>query len=83
MGYDISNYRNVDPRYGILEDWEKILEAFHERGMKLVMDLVVNHSSEEVCAFSVLLASLIVQSKHPWFKESRSSRDNPKRDWYI
>ena len=48
MGYDISDYRNVDPRYGTLEDWEKVLEAVHERGMKLVMDLVVNHSSEEV-----------------------------------
>lgn len=67
MGYDISDYRNVDPRYGTLEDWENILEAVHERGMKLVMDLVVNHSSEE----------------HPWFKESRSSLKNPKRDWYI
>ncbi|CAD6587105.1 MAG: hypothetical protein TREMPRED_004662 [Tremellales sp. Tagirdzhanova-0007] len=67
MGYDISDYRNVDPRYGTLEDWEKVLEAVHERGMKLVMDLVVNHSSEE----------------HAWFKESRSSLSNPKRDWYI
>lgn len=83
MGYDISNYRNVDPRYGTLEEWEEILEALHARGMKLVMDLVVNHSSEEVCGFSVLFASLIVKSKHPWFKESRSSKGNQKRDWYI
>jgi len=48
MGYDISDYRNVDPRYGTLEDWDDILRAVHERGMKLVMDLVVNHTSEEV-----------------------------------
>ncbi len=48
MGYDISDYRNVDPRYGTLKDWEQILDAVHEKGMKLVMDLVVNHSSEEV-----------------------------------
>ncbi|WWD21819.1 hypothetical protein CI109_106307 [Kwoniella shandongensis] len=67
MGYDISDYRKIDKRYGSLEDWAKLLEALHERGMKLVMDLVVNHTSDQ----------------HVWFKESRSSRDNPKRDWYI
>ena len=48
MGYDISDYRNVDPRYGTLEDWDTLLAAIHEKGMKLVMDLVVNHTSEEV-----------------------------------
>ena len=48
MGYDISNYRNIDRRYGTLEDWDAILEAVHARGMKLVMDLVVNHTSSEV-----------------------------------
>jgi alpha-glucosidase len=49
MGYDISNYQEVDPRYGTLDDWEQIKDACHERGMKLVMDLVVNHSSDQVC----------------------------------
>lgn len=48
MGYDISNYQEVDPRYGTLDDWEQIKDACHERGMKLVMDLVVNHSSDQV-----------------------------------
>lgn len=83
MGYDISDYRNVDPRYGTLEDWDEVLHALHERGMKLVMDLVVNHSSEEVSVFAVRSSWLTVYVQHPWFKESRSSRDNPKRDWYI
>ncbi|OCF39721.1 alpha-glucosidase [Kwoniella heveanensis CBS 569] len=67
MGYDIADYRQIDPRYGSLDDWDRLLAALHERGMKLVMDLVVNHTSDQ----------------HAWFKESRSSRDNPKRDWYI
>jgi glycosidase len=67
MGYDISNYRDIDRRYGTLEDWEKVRDAVHQRGMKLVMDLVINHTSEE----------------HAWFKESRSNKTNPKRDWYI
>ncbi|KXN81390.1 Oligo-1,6-glucosidase [Leucoagaricus sp. SymC.cos] len=67
MGYDISDYRNIDPRYGTLSDWDNLLKGVHERGMKLVMDLVVNHSSDE----------------HDWFLESRSSKDSSKRDWYI
>ncbi|EIW72517.1 hypothetical protein TREMEDRAFT_66927 [Tremella mesenterica DSM 1558] len=67
MGYDISDYRAVDPRYGTMQDWENVRDAIHEQGMKLVMDLVVNHTSDQ----------------HEWFKESRSSRTNPKRDWYI
>ncbi len=65
-GYDISDYQDIDPTFGSLEEFESLLAAVHERGMKLVMDLVVNHTSDE----------------HPWFVESRSSRDNPKRDWY-
>ena len=65
-GYDISDYQDIDPTFGTLEDFDALLVAVHERGMKLVMDLVVNHTSDE----------------HPWFVESRSSRDNPKRDWY-
>jgi oligo-1,6-glucosidase len=65
-GYDISDYRDIDPTFGTLEDFDALLAAVHARGMKLVMDLVVNHTSDE----------------HPWFLESRSSTDNPKRDWY-
>jgi alpha-glucosidase len=50
MGYDISNYRDIDKWYGTLDDWEAVKNAVHERGMKLVMDLVVNHTSDQVCA---------------------------------
>ena len=65
-GYDISDYRDIDPTFGSLEDFHELLAGVHERGMKLVMDLVVNHTSDE----------------HPWFEESRSSPDSAKRDWY-
>ncbi len=65
-GYDISDYQAIDPTFGTLEDLDALIAGLHERGIKLVMDLVVNHTSDE----------------HPWFVESRSSRDNPKRDWY-
>ena len=65
-GYDISDYTDIDPLFGTLADLDELIAALHARGMKLVMDLVVNHTSDE----------------HPWFGESRSSRDNPKRDWY-
>lgn len=65
-GYDISDYRDVDPIFGTLADLDEVVSALHERGIKVVMDLVVNHTSDE----------------HPWFVESRSSKDNPKRDWY-
>jgi oligo-1,6-glucosidase len=65
-GYDIRDYQDIDPLFGSLEIFDRLLAGVHERGMKLVMDLVVNHSSDE----------------HPWFVESRSSKDNPKRDWY-
>jgi oligo-1,6-glucosidase len=65
-GYDISDYQDVDPLFGTLDDFDELLAAVHARGMRLMMDLVVNHTSDE----------------HPWFVESRSSRDNPKRDWY-
>lgn len=65
-GYDISDYREIDPVFGGLETLDELLEGLHARGMKLVMDLVVNHTSDE----------------HPWFVESRSSKDSPKRDWY-
>jgi oligo-1,6-glucosidase len=65
-GYDISDYQDIDPVFGTLPDVDELVAAVHERGMKLIMDLVVNHTSDE----------------HPWFLESRSSRENPKRDWY-
>ncbi|HEY3260973.1 MAG TPA: alpha-glucosidase [Pseudonocardiaceae bacterium] len=65
-GYDISDYQDIDPVFGTLAQFDELLAATHERGMKLVMDLVVNHTSDE----------------HPWFAESRSSPDSPKRDWY-
>ncbi|KAH8880786.1 alpha amylase [Thozetella sp. PMI_491] len=67
MGYDISDYQKVYAKYGTVEDVKAIVEACHVRGMKLILDLVVNHTSAE----------------HAWFKESRSSKTNPKRDWYI
>ncbi|MEV6342497.1 alpha-glucosidase [Actinoplanes sp. NPDC051851] len=65
-GYDISDYQDIEPMFGSLEVFDELLAGVHARGMKLIMDLVVNHSSDE----------------HPWFAESRSSKDNPKRDWY-
>ena len=65
-GYDISDYQDIDPLFGTLADLDELVAGLHARGMKLVMDLVVNHTSDE----------------HPWFVESRSSRDDPKRDWY-
>jgi oligo-1,6-glucosidase len=65
-GYDISDYRNVDPLFGTPDELRELTDGLHVRGMKLVMDLVVNHTSDE----------------HPWFVESRSSKENPKRDWY-
>ncbi|MFK7694379.1 alpha-glucosidase [Paenibacillus sp. HJGM_3] len=66
-GYDISDFTTIMNKAGTMDDWEKLLSEVHRRGMKLIMDLVVNHTS----------------NLHPWFVESRSSRDNPKRDWYI
>ncbi len=65
-GYDISDYRDIDPLFGSLADLDELIAQLHARGMKLIMDLVVNHTSHE----------------HPWFRESRSSLTNPKRDWY-
>ncbi|MFJ7684238.1 glycoside hydrolase family 13 protein [Peribacillus butanolivorans] len=66
-GYDISDYRSIMTEFGTMSDFDRLLKAVHERGMKIMMDLVVNHTSDE----------------HSWFKESRSSKDNPKRDYYI
>lgn len=67
MGYDVSDYTKIYAPYGTIEDVEALISACHQRGMKLILDLVVNHTSVE----------------HAWFKESRSSKTNPKRDWYI
>ena len=66
-GYDISDYRSVHPRYGTLEDFKTFLSIAHERGLRVIIELVANHTSDQ----------------HPWFQESRSSKDNPKRDWYV
>ncbi|NLU52432.1 MAG: alpha-glucosidase [Clostridiaceae bacterium] len=66
-GYDISDYYQVMPEFGTMEDFDELLAEAHKRGIKIVMDLVVNHSSDE----------------HKWFIESRSSKDNPYRDYYI
>ena len=67
FGYDISDYTDIDPLFGSMADFDQLLEQTHQRGMKLILDLVPNHSSYQ----------------HPWFQESRASRDNPRRDWYI
>jgi oligo-1,6-glucosidase len=65
-GYDISDYQDIEPTFGTLADFDELVEKAHDRGIRIVMDLVVNHTSDE----------------HPWFVESRSSTDDPKRDWY-
>ena len=65
-GYDISDYRAIMKEFGTMEDFDELLEGLHKRGMKFIMDVVVNHSSDE----------------HEWFQQSRSSRDNPYRDYY-
>mgnify|MGYP004605426873 FL=1 len=66
-GYDISDYKNINPEYGTLDDFKKVLDGAHERGMKVLMDLVVNHTSDE----------------HYWFKESLKGDDNPYHDYYY
>ncbi len=66
-GYDISDYYKIHPEFGTMEDFDELLEKLHNRGIKLIMDLVVNHSSDE----------------HAWFEESRKSKDNPYRDYYY
>ena len=67
FGYDVADYRTVDPLFGTNEDFDALLARAHGLGLKVIVDLVVNHTSDE----------------HPWFRESRLSRDNPKADWYV
>jgi maltose alpha-D-glucosyltransferase/alpha-amylase len=66
-GYDISDYFQIHPDYGVVEDVRDFIEQAHQRGIRVIADLVMNHTSSE----------------HPWFQESRSSSDSPKRDWYV
>lgn len=66
-GYDISDYQAIMTEFGTMADFDRLLAEVHARGMRLIIDLVINHTSDE----------------HPWFRESRASRTNPKRDWYI
>ena len=67
IGYDIADYKNIDEQYGTMEDFKNLLSEAHQRGIKIIMDLVLNHTSD----------------LHPWFLQSRSSKNNPKRNWYI
>ncbi|HEU4619385.1 MAG TPA: alpha-amylase family glycosyl hydrolase [Gammaproteobacteria bacterium] len=67
FGYDVADYTGVDPAYGAIDDFDRLAAALHERGMKVILDLVPNHTSD----------------RHPWFLESATSRESPKRDWYL
>lgn len=67
FGYDVADYKDVDPKYGTLADFDELVRQSHTRGIRVILDLVLNHTSDQ----------------HPWFIESRSSKDNPKRDWYL
>jgi len=67
FGYDVSNHVDIDPRFGTMADFDVLLDEAHQRGIRIILDLVLNHTSDQ----------------HPWFLESHSSRDNPKNDWYI
>jgi alpha-glucosidase len=67
FGYDISDYTGIDPLFGTMDDFDALVETAHDNALKIILDLVPNHTSDQ----------------HPWFVESRASRDNPRRDWYI
>lgn len=66
-GYDISDYREIEPSLGTMEDFERLLEEAHKRGIRIILDLVVNHTSDQ----------------HYWFQEAKKSRENPYHDYYI
>ena len=66
-GYDISDYTNVHPSYGTLDDFQLVLDQAHRRGMRVLTELVMNHTSDQ----------------HPWFQEARQSKNNSRRDWYV
>lgn len=67
FGYDVADYKGIDPKYGTLEDFSELVKLAHDRKIRVILDMVMNHTSDQ----------------HPWFIESRSSKDNPKRDWYL
>ena len=67
FGYDITNFTAINPEYGSLNDFDELLDRAHDLELKMILDMVLNHTSNQ----------------HPWFKDSSSSRSNPKRDWYV
>ena len=67
FGYDVSDYRDVDPMFGTLGDFDALIRRAHDLGLKVLIDLVLSHTSD----------------RHPWFGESRTGRENPKSDWYV
>ena len=67
FGYDVADYRAVDPLFGTIEDFDALVVRAHQLGLRIIVDLVLSHTSDQ----------------HPWFAESRSSCDNPKADWYV